>query len=378
MRDESSVTSECVGEPAPMRGRGYTSAHVGTRTRGTSPFDDAKIARSLAAYDSNAHRARLGAAAAADPFSAEAARAYTEYAAAEAASLPVDDEPTALAAARRLAAAATANAAAAADAQKAHIGVISDVGAMARAVSGLVDMAAKQVSKSDAFARGGGENGAPADLREWQRSVEAKLQQSLHQQHQNLLRQLRRPPPPARRPFAPLNQPPLPPDVGIPPADSTELLDKLFSKICDIEQAESDLLDTVSHKPRKRPEPVPPPANDTITVPEDVAAHLGIPKPDVVFHTPAGNMAPEVEPPKNLHAKDCSVPPRVVGEILEYRDAVKRAAELSAAELFGTGLTQPQIIEALAEELLDSVLSEATSELDLALDECSQAILETA
>ena len=41
-------------------------------------------------------------------------------------------------------------------------------------------------------------------------------------------------------------------------------------------------------------------------------------------------------------------------------------------------LTKPQIIEALAEELLDSVLSEATSELDLALDECSQAILETA
>ena len=81
MHEESSVTSECVGEPAPMRGRGYTSAHVGTRTRGTSPFDDAKIARSLAAYDSNAHRARLGAAAAADPFSAEAARAYTEYAA---------------------------------------------------------------------------------------------------------------------------------------------------------------------------------------------------------------------------------------------------------------------------------------------------------
>ena len=34
--------------------------------------------------------------------------------------------------------------------------------------------------------------------------------------------------------------------------------------------------------------------------------------------------------------------------------------------------------KALAEELLDSVLSEATSELDLALDECSQAILETA
>ena len=53
----------------------------------------------------------LGAAAAADPFSAEAQRAYTEYAAAEAASLPVNDEPTALAAARRLAAAATANAA---------------------------------------------------------------------------------------------------------------------------------------------------------------------------------------------------------------------------------------------------------------------------
>ena len=99
MHDESSVTSECVGEPAPMRGRGYTSAHVGTRTRGTSPFDDAKIKRSLAAYDSNEHRARLGAAAAADPFSAEAARAYTEYAAAEAASLAVNDEPTALAAA---------------------------------------------------------------------------------------------------------------------------------------------------------------------------------------------------------------------------------------------------------------------------------------
>ena len=146
-----------------------------------------------------------------------------------------------------------------------------------------------------------GENGAPADLREWQRSVETKLQQTLHQQHQNLLRQLRRPPPPARRPFAPLNQPPSEP-MGIPPADSTELLDKLFSKICDIEQAESDLLDTVSHKPKKRPEPIPPPVNDTIVVPEDVAAHLGVPKPDVVFHTPAGNIAPEVVPPKNLHA----------------------------------------------------------------------------
>ena len=95
--------------------------------------------------------------------------AYTEYAAAEAASLPVNDEPTRW---RRLDGSQRrprANAAAAADAQKAHIGVISDVGAMARAVSGLVDMAAKQVSKSDA-AEGGGENGAPADLREWQRS----------------------------------------------------------------------------------------------------------------------------------------------------------------------------------------------------------------
>ena len=31
---------------------------------------------------------------------------------------------------------------------------------------------------------------------------------------------------------------------------------------------------------------MPPPVNDTIVVPEDVAAHLGIPKPDVVFHVP--------------------------------------------------------------------------------------------
>jgi hypothetical protein len=82
--------------------------------------------------------------------------------------------------------------------------------------------------------------------------------------------------------------------------------------------------------------------------------------------------------PLNVHAKQCDVPPRAAGEIMEYRDAVLRAAELNSAELFGTGLTQPQIIEALAEELLGAVFAEATGELDLALDECSQAILNTA
>ena len=185
----------------------------------------------------------------------------------------MNDEPTALAAARRLAAAATANAAAAADAQKAHIGVISDVGAMARAVSGLVDMAAKQVSKSDAFARGGGENGAPADLREWQRSVEAKLQQTLHQQHQNLLRQLRRPPPPSRRPFAPVQ----PAALGTHghPARGLDRSSTSSSKICDIEQAESDLLDTVSHKLKKGPS-LRRRRSAIDTVPR-AAAHLGIP-----------------------------------------------------------------------------------------------------
>jgi hypothetical protein len=382
VRDYTDDSSECVGEAAGQRGRGYTSAHVGMRTRGTSPFDDAKVSRSLAAYDSGTRRAELGAAAAADPFSREAARAYSEYAAAEAAALPTGDEPTALAAARRLAAAATANATIAADAQKAHIGVISDVGAMARAVSGLVDMAAKQVSRSDALALGGGENGAPADLQAWQRSVEHRLQHTLQQQHQHLLRQLRpeRPPQQMRRPFAPANQMPPPPPMCVPaPADSTDLLDKLFSKICDIEQAETDLLDTVSHKPRKRPAPLPPPENDTIRVPADVAAHLGIPKPDVEFYTPPEIAKPVMSTaPLNVHAKRCDVPPRAAGKIMEYRDAVLRAAELNSAELFGTGLTQPQIIEALAEELLDAVFAEATGELDLALDECSQAILNTA
>ena len=59
----------------------------------------------------------------------------------------------------------------------------------------------------------------------------------------------------------------------------------------------------------------------------------------------------------------------------DYRDAVRKAAQLGEAELFGTGLNQPQIIEALAEELVESLLMEATDELDVALDECSAAIL---
>ena len=57
------------------------------------------------------------------------------------------------------------------------------MGAMARAVSGLVDMASRTVQKSEQLqARGGGD-----DLEQWKQRVEATLQM----QHQHLLEQCR-------------------------------------------------------------------------------------------------------------------------------------------------------------------------------------------
>ena len=55
--------------------------------------------------------------------------------------------------------------------------------------------------------------------------------------------------------------------------------------------------------------------------------------------------------------------------------ATRRRRELAEAELFDTGLSQAQIVEVLADELLDGVVAEAAAELETILAECSETIL---
>ena len=66
--------------------------------------------------------------------------------------------------------------------------------------------------------------------------------------------------------------------------------------------------------------------------------------------------------------------PEAIERILAYREQVKRARELNEAELYDTGLSQCQIIEALAEEILDKLIVESTNELDAALDGVSRGV----
>ena len=57
---------------------------------------------------------------------------------------------------------------------------------------------------------------------------------------------------------------------------------------------------------------------------------------------------------------------------------MRKWKERVEAELFETGLSQAQVIEALAEELLDKLMVDATGEIDAALDECTEAVLKDA
>ena len=57
---------------------------------------------------------------------------------------------------------------------------------------------------------------------------------------------------------------------------------------------------------------------------------------------------------------------------------MRKWKERVEAELFETGLSQAQVIEALAEELLQKLMVDATGEIDAALDECTDALIKTA
>ncbi|KAJ1445420.1 hypothetical protein M885DRAFT_626191 [Pelagophyceae sp. CCMP2097] len=185
--------ADCVGSPR----RGRPSARGGrTTTRATSPFDEAVARRVLAQHGDAGRRARdAGRADAAaadlfdasrlDAFGADAARAYGGFASANAAHGP-PAEPT-LRAAAGLAAAAAESAAAARDVQRAHLGAMADVGAMARAVGGLVSSAAATMDLHEKAQQRHTQHEASAGgFHAWQAQAQKQLDASLRMQHQQM------------------------------------------------------------------------------------------------------------------------------------------------------------------------------------------------
>ena len=118
---------------------------------------------------------------------------------------------------------------------------------------------------------------------------------------------------------------------------------------------------------------------DAAAVIRRVAAHLGVPGDEEIrFFAPEGAPPPPkpaAPAPLPTHLVACDVPPDARERILAHRARVRRRVELHEAELYGTGLGQPQIIEALAEEALERLLVDVSTEMDAALDQCSNLIL---
>lgn len=165
----------------------------------------------------------------------------------------------------------------------------------------------------------------------------------------------------------------------MPPVRSdAELVEKLWEKISEIEDDERRLSTA-----RKIPSGASPPEGESsISLPLGVVASLIQDKgPEEKVKPPR---AESVDSKPSRTAKfgdffiDATVPPDVCRRVEKHRDAVRRYRGLVEADLFGSDMTQTQIVDQLADELVDLLLSDVANEVGSIIDDCSETILVTA
>lgn len=196
------------------------------------------------------------------------------------------------------------------------------------------------------------------------------------------------------------------------PRDDAELVERIWEKIAEIEDDERAVERCLCAKPRPAdpfatvPGPSPPEERTaaTIYIPPDgssVSLPLGI-VTSLVENVEPGMMSKQPSETRFLehHALgddawrskslelaqlacrdlllDASVSPNVTRCVLDHRDALKTFRGLVEADLFNSGLTQTQIVDTLADEILEDVLNFVTREVDAIFTDTSETILSTA
>lgn len=190
------------------------------------------------------------------------------------------------------------------------------------------------------------------------------------------------------------------------PRSDVDLVERLWEKIAEIEDDERAVVERLGSKPvsvlqqpARPPAPVSstattlylPPDGSAVSLPLGVVANL-VDRPDEDERP----VAPPV--PKDDDEEDPwqAVVPMIGGtsrreegdvvldapvaadatqRIFAYRDAVVRSRRLNEAALQDTGLSQTQIIDIIADELVDSLLDATAREVDAVLAESADTIL---
>lgn len=196
------------------------------------------------------------------------------------------------------------------------------------------------------------------------------------------------------------------------PRSDVDLVERLWEKIAEIEDDERAVVERlgskpvpVTQQPAHPPAPVStaattlylPPDGSAVSLPLGVVASLvDRPNDDDDGERPAAPPAPkddDVEDPwqavvpmlgtssrkeeSDVHL-DAPLPVAAAQRILAYRDAVVRSRRLNEAALQDTGLSQTQIIDIIADELVDTLLDATAREVDAVLAESADTILSRA
>jgi len=430
---------ECVGEPRRTR----RTLGADERTRSTSPFDLEAARRALDAFEQHRRRPEEE-----EVIRIESDLSKGEHRAPRIRSTTRDDLE-----------------------RRTNVGVVEDIGALTRAVAGLVGSAAKTVELHEHAQRQNQQREhSLAAFSTWQARAQQHLDASLRLQQQQLnatLADFRHHasygPPfvaglPAATTWPPQSAGQAPAfgggagvggGVAVPapavqpsherrptylpfggttpqlPRDDVALVERLWEKLSEIEEDERGVAAALARKPPREgnvfaaddDEKAPVPRDDdkgaTIYLPadgSDVSLPLGVVASLVVDREdddqgpddddddgkkkPATSKnaidrvwAERTAGPRRKDDDDDSARRRADGggvgveaslRVLDYRTKTERFRKLAEADLLDTGLAQTAVVDALADELLEGLLDKATNEVDSALRDCSETILDRA
>lgn len=322
--------------------------------------------------------------------------------------------------------------------RRASMAAMADMGLLTKAVAGLVGSAARTMEvHEDQRRREAGQFHQLAAFQTWQARAQQQLDASLRLQQQQLAATLadwratvaahpshvepphvhaphvhpphvhhHRPPPAeqSRR----VRPAPVPFGGAVPqlPRSDVDLVERLWEKIAEIEDDERAVVERLGSKPvsvlqqpARPPAPVSstattlylPPDGSAVSLPLGVVANL-VDRPDE-DERPVAPPAPKDDDEEDPWQAvvpmiggtsrreegdvvlDAPVAADATQRIFAYRDAVVRSRRLNEAALQDTGLSQTQIIDIIADELVDSLLDATAREVDAVLAESADTIL---
>ena len=188
------------------------------------------------------------------------------------------------------------------------------------------------------------------------------------------------------------------------PKDDVGLVERLWEKLTEIEEDERSVVAALANgrKPPRGKETSPlrefylPADGSNVSLPLGVVASLIVDKndDDIVdnkkdnrkSHTeekwqsfvPSTSPSPAEKKVDESLALDGNVDTAVALRVLDHRERARRTRKIAEADLLDSGLKQSAVVDALADELLDTLLNAATKEVDAALKDTSEAILDRA